>query len=205
MAIHDEQSRALAELARNVGTPPGPRDEVTRAKIEELTTTNAQLVDALKCAGVPPIPPAHLQRRVVGVHHPQFLSSANLVLQQFDEALAGVGKRLGDFRSVLDFGVGCGRVIRRFWDLYPNSNLTGADIDQEAMAWLQNHYVKMGKFVVLPHLPPSSFTDEAFDLVYGISVFTHLNEDMQFSWLSDLRRITRPGGYLLLTVHGRNH
>ena len=67
MAMLDEQGKALEELARNVGTLPGPRDEATRAKIEELTTTNAQLEDALECAGVPPIPPAHLQWRVVGV------------------------------------------------------------------------------------------------------------------------------------------
>jgi SAM-dependent methyltransferase len=64
---------------------------------------------------------------------------------------------------------------------------------------------KIGKFVLLPHLPPSPFAGEAFDLVYGISVLTHLNEEMQFSWLSELSRITRPGGFLLLTVHGRNH
>ena len=126
-----------------------------------------------------------------------------MVLQQFDEALASVGKRLGDFRSILDYGVGCGRVIRRFWELYPDANLTGADIDAEAIAWLQHNYAKMGKFVVLSHLPRSPFPDETFDLVYGISVFTHLNEEMQFAWLAELQRITSPGG--CLTVHGRNH
>jgi hypothetical protein len=139
LAMLDEQGRMLAELARNVGSPSGPRDEAAHAKIKELTTANAQLEEALKYAGVPAIPPVHLQRRVVGVHHPQFLSSANPVLEQFDDALASVGKRLGDFRSILDYGVGCGRVIRRFRDLYPNADLTGADIDEEAIAWLQSY------------------------------------------------------------------
>jgi len=38
-------------------------------------------------------------------------------------------------------------------------------------------------------------------LVYAISVFTHLNEELQFLWLDELKRITKPNGILLLTLH----
>ena len=41
-----------------------------------------------------------------------------------------------------------------------------------------------------------------FDLVYGVSVFTHLDEKHQNDWLQELKRVTRPGSVLLLTVHG---
>jgi hypothetical protein len=35
-------------------------------------------------------------------------------------------------------------------------------------------------------------------------LFTHLDERMQDLWLGELRRITRPGGLLLLTVEGQS-
>ncbi|MGY1688890.1 class I SAM-dependent methyltransferase [Geodermatophilus sp. SYSU D01105] len=52
--------------------------------------------------------------------------------------------------------------------------------------------------------PPLPFDDGRFDLVLGYSVFTHLPVDHQDAWLAELRRVTRPGGLLLLTVHGRS-
>jgi len=38
--------------------------------------------------------------------------------------------------------------------------------------------------------------------VIGYSVFTHLTEAMQRQWLEELRRITAPGGLVLVTAHG---
>ena len=38
-----------------------------------------------------------------------------------------------------------------------------------------------------------------------MSVFTHLPEEMQFKWLDDLFRITKPGGYAIMTFHGEPH
>lgn len=42
-------------------------------------------------------------------------------------------------------------------------------------------------------------------LIFGISVFTHLPEGMQFEWLEELRRITKPGGYPILTTSGEKN
>jgi SAM-dependent methyltransferase len=39
-------------------------------------------------------------------------------------------------------------------------------------------------------------------LVYGISVMTHLTEGAQYAWLKELRRILKPGGICVLTIHG---
>jgi SAM-dependent methyltransferase len=175
-------------------------------RVDESLVANLQLSDALKHANVLPIPPRHLQERVVGGYYPDFLSSATRSLSEFDAILKSASSTgLYGLDRVLDLGVGCGRLIRRFHELYPRSALTGADIDSEAIAWLQHNYARVGKFVALPHFPPSELEGDGFDLVYAVSVFTHLNEKMQFAWLGELQRITKIGGYLLLTVHGRHH
>ena len=46
------------------------------------------------------------------------------------------------------------------------------------------------------------FADGTFDLIYGISVFTHLDEPLQLSWLQELRRVAKPGALIITTVHG---
>jgi SAM-dependent methyltransferase len=174
-------------------------------RVDGLLVANKQLTDALTHANALPVPPRHLQERVVGGYFAEFLSSATRTLGEFNGLLKHAGRTLADFEHVLDLGVGCGRVIRRYHELYPNASLTGADIDAEAIAWLQQNYAPIGQFIVLPHLPPSSLEDACFDLVYVISVFTHLNEEMQFAWLGELSRVTKTGACLLITVQGRNH
>jgi SAM-dependent methyltransferase len=46
------------------------------------------------------------------------------------------------------------------------------------------------------------FEANTFDLIYAISVFTHLDEDFQHVWLCELQRIAKPGAIIILSVHG---
>jgi SAM-dependent methyltransferase len=48
-----------------------------------------------------------------------------------------------------------------------------------------------------PHLP---FPDNKFGLIYGLSVFTHL-EHFPDLWLMEMQRIIKPGGYAIFTIH----
>jgi SAM-dependent methyltransferase len=158
------------------------------------------------CENIPPPPPKHLQNRVVGGYVSAFIESGfTSVYPDLNRALKPVGKELKDFESILDFGCGCGRAIRALATLLPDSKMYGTDIDDEAIAWLTTNYSRFAEFSVAPHLPPTIYADESFNFIYGISVLTHLPEDMQFQWLSELARITKPNGYLVLTTHGENH
>jgi SAM-dependent methyltransferase len=156
--------------------------------------------------GIPP-PPADLQVRVVGTFAADFLDSGHEVLDAMNRVLERYGAPLSSHRRVLDLGCGCGRVLRAL-SLRTDRETTelfGADIDAEAVRWCQENYSHQASFSVVGASPPTAFPSGFFDLIYAISVFTHLPEELQFSWLAEIRRILKPGGYALLTVHGAAH
>lgn len=110
------------------------------------------------------------------------------------------GQSIEAFPRVLDWGCGCGRVARHFLNV-SGLSVTGADVDADNIAWCRRN-LPNGTWSELSLRPPSPFATACFDLLYGISVLTHLREDDQFRWLDELHRILRPGGLALLTFHG---
>ena len=104
--------------------------------------------------------------------------------------------------SILDFGCGCGRVLR-YWRDHPGP-VAGSDRDDDAVAWCRRN-LAFARIERNALEPPLSFADGAFDLVYALSVFTHLTADLQLAWRDELRRVLRPGGFLLVTTHGASY
>ena len=175
-------------------------------RVADLEAAVAQLEAILRHDGAAPPPPKHMQVRVVGSYVPGFIESGFSICEDLDAVLAVAGRSLGDFETILDWGCGCGRTTRALKTLHPDARVYGADIDAEAIRWLQKKYEpRYGTFRLAPHEPPLPFDDGFFDFVAGISVFTHLPEDLQFRWLEELRRITRPGGLLIMTTSGQKN
>jgi len=188
----------LAEVERSVTQ--------ARSDLADLDVALQQVVALLRReAGIAGPPPKHLQERVVGKYVAGFTESGYELCRELDEAIAPAGRKLTDFRRILDFGCGSGRVIRALRSLSPDAELHGTDIDEEAIAWLAWNYPKIGRFTVAPHRPPTSYADATFDFIFGISVFTHLPQDMEGQWLDELRRIAAPGAHLVMTTHGESH
>jgi SAM-dependent methyltransferase len=193
-------------LRKKVGYLPGSLRSL-EARLKDQEVLLEQLVSIIQReVQIPLPPPKHLQVRVTGGYSPNFIESGfTSIYPCLSRAVQRAGKELTDFSKILDFGCGCGRVIRALSTLLPEAKLFGIDIDDEAILWLQQNYSKFGQFAVAPHLPPTAFQANMFDLVFGISVFTHLPEDMQFLWLAELARITKPGGYVILSTHGEGY
>lgn len=147
------------------------------------------------------LPPPGLRHRVHGALDEKSYRDAGRVLAaRVVEVLRNHGVS-ADAR-VLDFACGPGRVATECKRLCPAWELHGSDIDREAIDWARSHLAEVGRFSVNPQVPPTDFPAACFAAGYSISLFTHLDEAAQFSWLTELNRVMRPGGILLLTTHG---
>ena len=149
-----------------------------------------------------PVPHAELIWRVAGsedVSH--FVRSGRQSVVDIARALAIRGERLESQRRILDFGCGCGRILLWLEALGQRADLYGVDIDGEAIEWAREH-VPYASLLRNEGSPPLDFPAGFFDLIYNHSVFTHLDAAYQDDWLAELARITRPGGFVLLTVNG---
>jgi len=146
----------------------------------------------------PPLPPRRLMVRVAGTADPDwFLRSGRAA---YDAILEHVP--LDAIDSVLDFGCGCGRVTR-WWGDFPGT-VAGSDLSAPAVEWCRAN-IPFARFETNGLAPPLAFADGSFELVYALSVFTHLTEPLQVAWRDELRRVLKPGGLLLLTTHGRSY
>lgn len=149
-----------------------------------------------------PYPGDELAFRVQGSPSREaFHSSGRLSVADLERGLAIAGKSWGSFERALDFGCGSGRIM--LW-LQPHSKdceLHGVDIDERAIRWAQQN-LPFARFAVNRAEPPLPYPDGHFDLVFNHSVFTHIDEEHQDLWLAELRRVTRPGATLMLTVNG---
>ncbi|MBS0642693.1 MAG: class I SAM-dependent methyltransferase [Proteobacteria bacterium] len=107
-----------------------------------------------------------------------------------------------DHLSIMDFGCSSGRILRHFYDDAADHGwaLTGVDVSARRIEWMRRHWprdiqVYTGTF--LPHLP---FESNSFDVIYGMSVFTHMKY-LWDTWLLELRRVLKPGGMLIQSIH----
>ncbi len=150
------------------------------------------------------LPPASLRYRVHGSPRVDgFLEMGKRSSENIEAALRKIGKDFDSFQNVLDFGCGCGRTLIWFANPPRSPRLYGTDIDGEAISWCSNN-LDFVRFSQNRALPPLEYPTETFDFIYAISVFTHLDENYQFQWLDEIKRVTVPGGIVLLTVHGRH-
>ena len=109
-----------------------------------------------------------------------------------------VGRAPSTLDRILDWGVGCGRIARHFLER-GQRNLYGADIDTVNVQWLREN-LNWNEAIRIDFDPPMPYPPDHFDVVYGHSVFTHLSYDDQFVWLSELRRVLKPGGFAFVTA-----
>ncbi len=148
------------------------------------------------------LPPAILRFKVRGsASGDAFARIGRSCANDIDATLTRFGRGLTSHTSILDFGCGCGGTLVWLRDIAPTATISGTDIDAAAIDWCRAN-LPFATFATNGALPPLAYADASFDLVYAISVFTHLDEDYQLRWLEELKRVIKPGGTCLITLHG---
>jgi SAM-dependent methyltransferase len=116
-------------------------------------------------------------------------------------ATEGVEFHFAPGTRVLDFGCGSGKVMRHFLPEAEVSELWGCDIDRPSIAWINAELNPPLHAFTNGVAPPLDQADASFDLVWSVSVFTHLT-DHWAGWLAELHRVLRPGGLAIISFLG---
>jgi SAM-dependent methyltransferase len=147
-----------------------------------------------------PIPPLRLVRASTGTSSLRWMFDGGaLAAASVADILAQDGCRIESVGSLLDFGCGCGRVVRRW--ARGRAEIHGCDYHAASIAWCRRHLTH-ARFEVNGLAPPLPYAGASFDVVYALSVFTHLPEPLCGAWFEELRRVLRPGGRLVISTHG---
>jgi SAM-dependent methyltransferase len=150
-------------------------------------------------AAAPPIPPEKLRRYVNDPRLEAFLWHG-IMDTEFIYSIYSRYRRSSGICRVLDFGAGCGRMVR-FLSMSSQFDVFASDVNPDFVDWCERHLRR-----VQTHrndcMPPLRYRAGTFDLVYALSVFSHLPEEASVQWLQELSRILAPGGLLIATTHG---
>lgn len=123
---------------------------------------------------------------------------------------------LDDTSRVVDVGCGVGRVALALARRYPHLEYTGVDVDRVSIAscgaspWLKNFnfahidvatdlYNASGEHAAETYALP--LESDSVDIVYLVSVFTHMFPDECRNYAREIGRVLRPGGRCAVTTH----
>ncbi len=202
----DEARSQVMELEGAIANTPGATSLLRR--LTEAESWVAELEKAIVITETDPLPkplpfplPPPRMRRLVGGSFAgaTFLAGCRAKAECVDKLVRGVGEDPAAFRSVLDWGCGCGRMGRQAREVFPRANYHGLDVDGQAIEWCREHLGTVGHFEVCAELPPLPCAAGSFDFIMALSVFTHLRLDAEKRWLAELARVARPGALLCLS------
>jgi len=130
-----------------------------------------------------------------------YIASAVSGLHTLESLLRQSGHDPAKIGSILDVGCGTGRLLLG-WHASGKHALVGVDINATLIEWTRGALPEVAEWGVSRVTPPLDLDAASFDLIQLASVFTHLPLALQRSWIVEIRRLLRPGGSAVITLHG---
>lgn len=151
---------------------------------------------------LPAFPNDAVQTRTTGQAGINTLREAYVFYQDCVGNFSALGAPITSKDSLLDFGVGWGRISRFFMRELPLSNIYGLDVMQEFIDICKSTFGN-DNFSLTNPFPPTDTPDSKYTHIVGYSVFSHLSEHACMSWMKEFHRLLAPGGVVALTTRGR--
>lgn len=204
---------AKAQAAQGSGVSPVPK----LGRMEALTAIAkstvkrgidvyfASKVKVLRAMGVVdfPVPPNSRLRRTSSHTIRHYYESGLTTMMPILTAARLYGVDLEQPVDVLDFGCGVGRQMLQLTRQYPHVHACACDAVPDNVQHIQRVFPQVDAYAN-SFDPPLKWASNVFDLVYSVSTFSHFSPDDARLWLTELRRVTKPGGILCLTINGTN-
>jgi SAM-dependent methyltransferase len=156
---------------------------------------------AIRRSGGQVVPPRRLRARTGAPGVSEFVAGGAAAAHELIEGMEVAGAAVERLGSVLDLGCGSGRVLPHIATLAHAARCVGCDVDPAAISWDRRHRPEL-TWERTGFDPPLPFAAAEFELVYSISVFSHLDEHLSDAWAAEVERVLEPGGVALLSVHG---
>ena len=193
------KNRASTKLFSALGLSPLLNTLRMRAEVRQITHKNKQFIRAYPDFVLPP------QELAFDAY--AHVDWNRYVLDGQDDA-ALIAKLALKYTSalqlrILDWGCGPARVLRNLPKFLDSRSISlyGSDYNPKTIQWCQKHF-KECHFAQNHLSPPLAFESNFFDVIYAISVLTHLSEESHFNWINEIKRVLKPKGIFILTTHG---
>lgn len=129
-----------------------------------------------------------------------FIKIGTQIFQTLEREIISHAGGISEDMQILDFGCGNGRIALPFFHAYGKPT-AAVDPNPYVIDYLKRTIpgANPQKTFALPPLP---FENNTFDVVYSISVWTHLPLHLQWPWLREINRVLKMGGLALITTSG---
>lgn len=128
----------------------------------------------------------------------EYLSDGWRTMAELMLVLEAVDRPLLKTESMLEFAAGFGRFTRHLSKVLPG-RVTCSDVMPGSVEFLREQFGVEG--VQSSHDPEKLVVPTRYDLVFVLSMFTHLPPRMWAPWLRALKRTVKSGGLLVFSVH----
>jgi SAM-dependent methyltransferase len=112
---------------------------------------------------------------------------------------AEAGRDWASLETVLEIGCGYGRIVRELTKFIPPERVSVCDVIEAGARFAAAEF-GVHKIPVLEEATPLPL--EHFDLVYLLSVYSHLPRNLVVENLRRVAAVLKPGGVVVATVHG---
>ena len=130
-----------------------------------------------------------------------YFDSGAAIKQSLLEILDKIGFKIGETNSFLEFACGYGRFTRHLVKIIPPKKITGSDVYEEAVDFQKSVFGVKGFY---SKFNPKDITiPEQYDIIFVVSLFSHLPLKTWRLWLNKLYQSLNENGVLIFSTHGK--